>query len=725
MVGPLRPSPVFGSRVPRLLSLFLIASLVLPGCAATRKRRAPPTKPVVMAVKVTGGKALKSGQITPFLAQRGTSPLAFVPVFHLFNKVFLLDGTTWEKDRVRIANLYALQGYFDARVLGTQLKSSRRILPNGEPRSVRIVHTVTEGEPSMLRPACPEDGEEPVVGCGPTFSLRLRSGLPGVTDVNMPTLMPADQVAMEVVLRADLPLQPGERFSMANVDEAARTMTRRLRARSFSRAVVKSRVDSYPEERLVDVVFEVWSGPPAVFGQFTVQGLDKVRQAYVTHLIKWTQGETWDGGLVVRTQQAIYDLGLFSLVTVGPVPGRALILSPEGQEVVAVQINLKERKPGTVRPGIGIGFQRDRFDAHGSVSLSHLNVFRRMVKGDLYLKAGYKFINEDDHFPIGNFDASLRWPLPRAGIEFFGTGGIDLDVQVGYKIWSPEAGAGVAWSPWKPFRLSVSYSLSYVDLFPDERVAELQASGELEKSDIEFEDGYFLSRLRQELILDLRDQPLSASSGVLARVVVEEAGGPIGGTFRYVKLSGDLRGYLPLGTKRFVLAGRAWASWIHVWGDETGVPVNEAVYAGGDGSVRGWKPKYLGPRARETDCDRADCIVPTGGRFGATGALELRGNPIGGLWLAAFTDFGRVWLEPGAVLDAQQFFDDLQFSVGGGVRYETPIGRLRLDFGVHPPEWTDGDFLQPWDQSWNGTTESWDPAVPAVWNIHFGIGESF
>jgi outer membrane protein assembly factor BamA len=716
---------VFGSRVRRLLPLLLIASLVLPGCAASRKRKAPPTKPIVMAVKVKGGKALKSADITPHLAQRSTSVMAFLPVFHLFNKTFFLDGTTWEKDRVRIANLYALQGYFDARVVGTQLTPSKKLLPNGEPRSVKIFHTVTEGEPSFLRSLCAEAGEEPVPDCGPTFTLKLHAGLPDTTHPRMPELTPQLQVELDAVVREKLPMRPGERFAMEDVDATAKLMTRRLRAKSYSRAVVTSRVDARPEEHVVDVAFDVWIGPPAVFGKFTVQGLSKVRQVYVTRLIKWEEGKPWDGDAVARTQQAVYDLGLFSLVTVGPVPDRALILDVDGKEIVGVQINLKERKPGTVRPGIGIGFQRDRFDVHGSIGLSHLNVFRRLVRGDLYLKGGYKFISEDDHFVVGNFDAALTWPIPQAGLEFFGKGSVDLDVEVGYKMWSPEAEAGVAWSPWKPFRLALSYSLSYVDLFPDDRVAELQAAGELDKSDIEFEDGYFLSRLRQEIILDLRDQPLAASRGILGRVVVEEAGGPIGGTFRYVKLTGDLRGYIPLGTPRLVLAGKAWASWIHVWGEETGVPVSEAVYAGGDGSVRGWKPKYLGPRTREIDCDRADCIVPTGGRFGATGSVEFRGNPVGGLWLAGFSDIGRAWVEPGAILDAEQFFDDLQVSVGGGVRYDTPIGRIRLDIAVHPEPWTDDVFLLPWDQIWNGETESWDPGVPAIWNIHFGIGESF
>jgi len=102
------------------------------------------------------------------------------------------------------------------------------------------------------------------------------------------------------------------------------------------------------------------------------------------------------------------------------------------------------------------------------------------------------------------------------------------------------------------------------------------------------------------------------------------------------------------------------------------------------------------------------------------GSLELRGNPGAGLWLAVFADFGWVWE------DVDEFKalglvppDGLQFSVGGGVRYDTPIGRLRLDLAVHPREWTYSGFQ---DQTWiHQDTQR----GPSFWNLHFGIGESF
>lgn len=710
----------------RPLLLTLIAVLLLPACAANRKRAAPELRPLVMQVKIKGGKAIKSNAIAPTLAQRATSPLAFVPVLHLFNKKYFLEGTTWEQDRIRIANYYALHGFFDAKVLGTQLLPGRggRTLPSGEPRQVHIIHTVQEGEPTLFRPACVEK-----TPCKPPFTVSFQAGLrkDGVYWDDPRLARPPTELILELrkLLARDPPLPAGERFSMAAVDEAAADIRKLLSQRSYGRVQVTAAVDAYPEEGVVDVRYEVLLGPRARFGTHTIDGLDKVRKKDVARRIRFKEGAWYDGVEVAETQQRIYDMGVFSLVTLSPDLAWPPALEDDGTETLNLAVGLKERKPGSITGGPGVGFQRDRFNVYGGVALRHVNLFRRLVKGDLALKAGYAYLGPDDHFPIANLTMGLRWPdFPVRTLTLFGNAGIELGVEVGYKFWSPELEAGIAWAPLKPLRLSLSYSVAYFDLFPDERVAALQASGQFDDSDVEFEDGYFLSRLRQDIVLDLRDQPMSSNAGLFVRLVLDEAGGPLQGTYRYVKFTPDVRGYIPFAGKRIVLASRVWASYVHVWGDEHGVPASEAVYAGGDGSVRGWKQRYLGPRAKEGNCDRSDCIVPLGGRLGVAGSVELRGNPIGPLWVAGFTDFGRVWASPDDIADVQQGFDDLQFSVGGGIRLDTGfIGRIRLDFAVHPLEWTDPEFLLPLNQKL--VDGSWEPAEPAIWNIHFGIGESF
>ena len=68
------------------------------------------------------------------------------------------------------------------------------------------------------------------------------------------------------------------------------------------------------------------------------------------------------------------------------------------------------------------------------------------------------------------------------------------------------------------------------------------------------------------------------------------------------------------------------------------------------------------------------------------GNTEVRFPVAGHLWGVVFLDFGNVFL------DSWQFdLDDLRYAAGTGIRYNTLIGPLRLDFGyiLNPDESTD------------------------------------
>jgi len=678
--------------------LLLLAAALLGGCAGHRKQvKEPDLRPLVGRVQIDGTDELKPTQIRPKLGQRDTHPLHWVPVFNFFYPAVRLDGTVWrEDDRTRISNIYALDGFFDARVLSSQvvIKATRK---DGSPRRVRVIHQVEEGPPSFI-----DDGGVLLMLDGPPEVLALH-----------------DELA------EGLPVKPGERFSMEQVEQAERLLRTRLAERAYARAEVTSRVDAYPEDQLVKVRFDVRPGRKAVFGEVRITGLQDVRERYVLRHVRLKEGEPWDGRAVGRTQQEIYDMGVFALVTVTPELGDDVVLREDGIEVVPVDIFLKERKPRTIEGGGGVGFDLGGFDVHGRVSLTHVNAFTRLVRFETNLYGGFVFMGVDDFGPAIDLDASLRWPdFPFRTLSLHVIGGLKMDVERGYKYAQPEGEAGVTWAPLRAFKLSVSYSVSYFRLY-DSRLDDLELAGL--GDEIAFDDGYFLTVLRQEAIVDLRDNLLAPNKGLFASIAFDEALPP--GTYRYVRFDGDVRGYIPLGTPRLVLALRGTGSYIATIGEDGQVPIDEAVFAGGDGSVRGWKSRYLGPRTLEEDCTKRDCIVPIGGRVGFTGALELRGNIWNGLWVAGFTDFGRVWSAPEDIAGVEGFFGDLQFSVGGGIRYDLSIGRLRLDFAIHPKPWTAAIFreevIKPRFCPSLGQCPEDLRREPNNWQIHFGIGESF
>jgi len=80
----------------------------------------------------------------------------------------------------------------------------------------------------------------------------------------------------------------------------------------------------------------------------------------------------------------------------------------------------------------------------------------------------------------------------------------------------------------------------------------------------------------------------------------------------------------------------------------------------------------------------------------------LRGN-LGGV---LFLDAGNVWA------DSRGFrLNDLRYAIGPGLRYQTPIGPIRFDFGwqLNP----EPDLLV------NGSPQT------RRWRVHFSIGQAF
>jgi hypothetical protein len=128
-------------------------------------------------------------------------------------------------------------------------------------------------------------------------------------------------------------------------------------------------------------------------------------------------------------------------------------------------------------------------------------------------------------------------------------------------------------------------------------------------------------------------------------------------------------------------------------------------FAGGANSVRGFAQNQLGPRVlivavddlvEERNGDPPVCAVeevldltcdaspladgvftvrPSGGSVLLEGSVELRfpvwGDNVDG---ATFMDFGQVWSS-----SSDLRLDDLEFTPGFGIRYQTPVGPVRVD----------------------------------------------
>jgi len=127
----------------------------------------------------------------------------------------------------------------------------------------------------------------------------------------------------------------------------------------------------------------------------------------------------------------------------------------------------------------------------------------------------------------------------------------------------------------------------------------------------------------------------------------------------FAQVHGSGKWISPLGKGRLITRGELGATEAS---DFTRLPASLRFFAGGDQSVRGYAFKSLGPKNADDDL--------VGGRYLATGSLEYE-HPIVGKWsAAAFVDTGNAF---------NSLSDPLKHSVGAGLRWQSPVGPIRID----------------------------------------------
>ncbi len=120
-------------------------------------------------------------------------------------------------------------------------------------------------------------------------------------------------------------------------------------------------------------------------------------------------------------------------------------------------------------------------------------------------------------------------------------------------------------------------------------------------------------------------------------------------------------------SKPFVVAAAFRLGVAEGWGDSTILPLVERFFLGGRNTVRGYAQDTLGPRGVNGN--------PTGGNAFFETNLELRTFLGKGIGIVTFLDSGNVWQRVGDVDWT------LKHAVGIGLRYNTPVGPFRLDYG--------------------------------------------
>jgi outer membrane protein insertion porin family len=173
--------------------------------------------------------------------------------------------------------------------------------------------------------------------------------------------------------------------------------------------------------------------------------------------------------------------------------------------------------------------------------------------------------------------------------------------------------------------------------------------------------------------IDYRDSPLNPHHGWILALTgsvsepFENANSFLQFTERFSYYQSIGKGLLAFGVRFGFIAPSS--------GGTLGIPIEERFFSGGDDTVRSFAERELGLRDHNNN--------PIGGLTRSIFNVEYDRPIIGDLVGAVFFDSGGLGISP---------FSSFSTGIGAGLRYNLPVGPLRVDYGVNPSPRANQDF---------------------------------
>lgn len=452
-----------------------------------------------------------------------------------------------------------------------------------------------------------------------------------------------------------LQLRPGDVFSRGMLRKGVGKITDLYADQGYAYANVSplSRVDD--ATKLVDLALEIEQGPQVSVERINISGNTKTRDKVIRREMKVVEGELFNATALKRSKARINNLGFFEAVDVTTSEG-------SDQSQINVDVNVKERSTGTFSVGAGYS-SVDGAVAQGSVTQE--NFLGRGWKLNLAASLGgqsttYQVGVTDPYFLDMNLTLGVElYKTDREWNDFSrrATGGA---VKVGMPVLDDYS------------RALFVYRLEWKEIYDVSYYASQDIKDEEGKSTI--------SSLTSSFTRDTTDYRLDPSTGSVLEASWELAG--IGGTEKFSKYVVDYRQFWPAFFNTVVSAHGQVGYAQTIGGKE--IPLDERFYLGGINTLRGFAPREVGPRDDNGDYTGGDMEAFANFEWLIPLSKEMQIKAV------TFFDVGNAW--------DGSYFSDWRYSAGAGIRWLSPLGPLRLEWGYNldPYEWEDDsrfDFM--------------------------------
>lgn len=439
-----------------------------------------------------------------------------------------------------------------------------------------------------------------------------------------------------------LEVEPGERFRDNLVKSDQDAIASWFSSEGYAYVNVVPEISLTPDTMAASIDWLIQKGPYARFGDISIEGLGRTSEAAIRDQIVIEKGDTYSSGELARSQEQVYELGLFRIASM------QATRTGQQTDTIPVKLTLEEAPRLVTRYGVGYG-REDKFRTF--VDVRYLNFPGNTQRTNFYAKHSglepYRFEATVTQPAILGARSSLAFnPYLRtraeSGFESFVWGG---NLSLNQNISNNLAG---------------SFSLYF------ERV-DIDVTSDFERSISDLsQPTYSKSGISLGMLYHSAKPRFDPVEGWSVAINTRANSSFFKSSYPFLKYIFEVKRYHPV-MNGFVLAARFKGGSITPVGLATSTPVEERFFGGGSQSVRGWARHMLGPLDDEN--------IPIGGNTILEGSIEPRVKIFGPVSLVAFLDLGNVWRGENNFV-----FTGIRFAAGSGVRVSTPIGPVGIDF---------------------------------------------
>lgn len=513
-------------------------------------------------------------------------------------------------------------------------------------------------------------------------------------------------------LMKKLGVELGQVVERARIEAGLRRIRDLYAEEGFAFAEVESALELSPDKTRARMVLSISERKQVTISRVVVRGATRTRESLIRKRIALESGKLFRRSLVTRTQRQVESLGVFNSVSVAledpGVPAREKVLLVTVAERMPQYLDIK----GGFSTGDGfrIGFEYGHRNIGGEA-------IQLTLRSQLGLRPPFLIVEDDVRARYSRLNLSqllerrntLTLSFPETGLgplfRFELEGQDILDNQRDYSQRRDAGEARLLFDPSRTWRFILSGSVEL------NNVALLALVDDINRDELEQilgrnpnarvpqgESVAFAQEL--EATWDLRDRPLAATRGTVLGASIEHVtavptdsaiscNDPQAGVFdptcsEFLRLSARAGVYVPLSKRGLVFAAAVRGGVIqHLTNDSRTYP-DRLFFMGGVNTLRGFPQDSLVPEdvaalLLDPSSDLTiNQVVLRGGDVFINPRFELRIPLMGNVETALFLDTGNVWAD-------RDNFDllALRYSVGTGIRYQTPIGPLVFDYGFN------------------------------------------